>query len=208
VAEDPDRPLVTAAQAGDPAALDALLRRHHDHILRLCRGLAGNEADALDATQEALLAIVRGLDRFDGRARFSTWAHRVATNACLDELRRRRRRPLPGLPDERDPEAGRPLADPAGEVPLEAVGERLAVDDALHALAPEFRAAVVLRDLCDLDYAQIAEVLDLPPGTVRSRIARGRAQLAHLLAPGNPGAADVRPTPTGGDAPPSAPLTP
>ena len=191
-----------AAQGGDRAALDALLRRHHDRIHAVCRRLAGNEADALDATQEALIAIVRGIGRFDGRAAFSTWAYRVATNACLDELRRRKRRPTPGMPDD----VG--LGDAGGTiaVAIEVLPERLAIDDALAELPEEFRAAVVLRDLCDLDYAEIAEVLGVPPGTVRSRIARGRAQLARRLvepAPGNQ--ADRPERPTTADEPPTTP---
>jgi RNA polymerase sigma-70 factor (ECF subfamily) len=181
---------VAAAQSGDRAALDALLRRHHDRIHALCRRITGNDADALDATQESLIAIVRGLHRFDGRASFGTWSYRVATNACLDELRRRRRRPDPGLPDvEREHDAGdegRPGLD-------DAVSDRLDVDAALAQLPPEFRAAVVLRDVCGLDYAEIAEVLDAPPGTVRSRIARGRALLARRL--GNPSGSTERQTP-------------
>jgi RNA polymerase sigma-70 factor (ECF subfamily) len=172
-----DEALVAAARAGDRDALEALLRRHYDRIAALCRRLAGNEADALDATQEALVAIVRGLATFDGSARFSTWAWRVATNACLDELRRRARRPVPGLPAGAEAAAGGPgLAD--------AVATRLDVDAALAALPEPFRAAVVLRDLCGLDYGEIAAVLGIPPGTVRSRIARGRALLAEHL--GNP----------------------
>lgn len=154
----------------------------------VCRRLAGNEADALDATQEALIAIARGIRRFDGRAAFSTWAYRVATNACLDELRRRRRRPLPGLPEEHD------LAAPVPAAGIEGLGDRLAIDAALARLPEEFRAPVVLRDLCDLDYAEIADTLGIPPGTVRSRIARGRAQLARLLDPGNQGPPSERPT--------------
>jgi len=218
VAADPDEALVDAARGGDRAALDALLRRHHDRIHGLCRRLAGNEADGLDATQEALIAVVRGLPRFDGRSRFSTWVHRVATNACLDELRRRGRRPVVGLPDERDPFEAGPLPDPRGEVPIDRIGERMAVDAALVQLSPELRAAVVLRDLCELDYAEIAEVLDVPPGTVRSRISRGRAQLARLLGPapgdatsgppggGNPAGPGRRPTTT--TPPPAAGTTP
>ena len=176
IGEDDDQALVAAAQAGDRAALDALLRRHHDRIHALCRRVTANPTDALDATQEALIAIVRGLPSFDGRSAFTTWSYRVATNACLDELRRRRRHVTTEL-DDTEPasvDAGAPsLAD--------AVADRLDVDAALQAVPPEFRAAVVLRDVCGLDYAEIAEVLAIPPGTVRSRIARGRAVIARRL---------------------------
>ena len=146
----------------------------------LCRRLAGNDADAADACQEALITVVRRLDRYDGRARFSTWLYRVATNACLDELRRRGRRPTPV--DDEVLTAGRAATGPAVDG---AVADRVDIDHALAQLSEEFRAPVVLRDLCGLDYAEIAEVLDLPAGTVRSRISRGRAALAHVLA-GNP----------------------
>jgi RNA polymerase sigma-70 factor (ECF subfamily) len=177
--------LIVAAQQGDGAALDALLRRHYDRLYAICRRLAGNDADALDATQEALLAIVRGLDRYDGRAAFTTWSYRVATNACLDEIRRRARRPDPGLPDvESPPDDGPPDLD-------EQVADRLDLDTALGRLPVEFRAPVVLRDVGGLDYAEIADVLDLRPGTVRSRIARGRAQLARAMA-GNQDAPRLR----------------
>ena len=159
----------------------------------VCRRLAGNDADALDATQEALIAIARGIRRFDGRAAFSTWAYRVATNACLDELRRRQRRPRPGLPDD----LGHGDHSDLGAVAsagIELLPDRLAIDAALDRLPEEFRAPVVLRDLCDLDYAEIAATLRIPPGTVRSRIARGRAQLAALLDPGNRATPAGRPT--------------
>ncbi len=170
---------MAAAQAGDRRALDQLLRRHHERVYAVCRRMAGNDADALDATQEALLAIVRGLPRFDGRAAFSTWCYRVATNACLDELRRRKRRPDPGLPEvEHAPPGGAPGV-------AEQVSDRLDLDGALARLPEDYRAAVVLRDQLGLDYAEIAEVLGIPPGTVRSRISRGRAALARILG-GNP----------------------
>jgi RNA polymerase sigma-70 factor (ECF subfamily) len=195
---------VAAARSGDRRALDALLRRHHDRLFALCRRLAGNDADAYDALQEALIAIVRGLDRFDGRSAFSTWSYRVATNATLDELRRRRRRPTPGLPSEdiaRGP-LGRATAaslrpSPSGGGPSTGgvegpVVDRLDIDAALARVPEDFRVAVVLRDLCALDYAEIAEVLAIPPGTVRSRIARGRGLLADLL--GNRDATPERPS--------------
>jgi RNA polymerase sigma-70 factor (ECF subfamily) len=180
---DPDdRDLVAAARAGDRSALDTLLRRHHDRIHALCRRLTGNDADALDATQEALIAIVRGLARFDGRAAFSTWAYRVATNACIDEHRRRARRAVPIDPTEPASDAAGSIGDAPGDDQL--VADRLAIDEALAELPVEFRTAVVLRDVVGLDYAEIAEVLSIRPGTVRSRIARGRAALARRL--GNP----------------------
>ena len=167
-----DDELVAAAQSGDRAALDTLLRRHLDLIHAVCSRLAGNPADAADATQEALIAIVRGLPRFDRRAAPRTWMYRVATNACLDELRRRGRRPRLGLDDAL---AERP--DPAPPVDR-SVTDRLTLDDALARMPEEFRVAVVLRDVQGMDYAQIAEVLQIPIGTVRSRIARGRKALA------------------------------
>lgn len=150
----------------------------------ICRRLTGNEADALDATQEALLAIVKGLPRYDGRARFSTWAYRVSTNACLDELRRRKRRPVPVEEQVEQPEPATPLD--------EHVTGRIEIDDALAQLPEEYRAAVVLRDLVGMDYADISATLGIPPGTVRSRIARGRKALARML--GNPDRPSERPT--------------
>jgi len=170
-----DDELVAAAQAGDRAALDALLRRHVDLIHAVCARITGNPADAADATQEALLAVVRGLPRFDRRAAVRTWMYRVATNACLDELRRRGRRPRPGLDDT---VVDRPDPAPALDT---SVADRLTLDAAVARLPEDFRVAVVLRDVQGMDYAQIAEVLDIPIGTVRSRIARGRQALANDL---------------------------
>ena len=177
---------VQQAQQGDRAALDRLLRANYDRMFAVCRRLTGNDADAADACQEALLSIVRNLDKFDGRSRFATWAYRVAVNASLDELRRRRRR---ARPDERLVEARSDEPDPTPD-PSISISDRLALDAALATLSPDFRAAVVLRDVAGLDYAEIAEALDIPPGTVRSRIARGRAALAESLrgtrtGPGN-----------------------
>ena len=144
-----------------------------------------NPDDALDATQEAMIAIARGIGRFDGRSAFTTWLYRVATNAALDELRRGSRRPVAVDVVDSDVAAAEPPIDSV-------VIDRVDVDAALASLPVEFRAAVVLRDLCDLDYAEIADVLGIPPGTVRSRIARGRALLTSAL--GNPEAPTGRRT--------------
>jgi RNA polymerase sigma-70 factor (ECF subfamily) len=186
-----DDELVAAANDGDRGALDTLLRRHYDRLHAVCRRIVLNDADALDATQECLISITRNIDRFDGRAAFTTWSYRIAVNASLDELRRRRRRPASPLPD--DDRDSRPIAAPGGGLDSpDRVVDREVIEAALHHLPEDFRAAVVLRDLCGLDYAEIASVLDVPPGTVRSRIARGRAQLAGLL--GNSSPTSERPT--------------
>ena len=157
--------------------METLLRRHYPRVYAVCRRLAGNDADAADAAQQALIAISRGVKRFDGRSSFTTWSYRVATNACLDELRRRQRRRAEPLPEQLA--GGR--SDPVGEQ----TSTRLDLDAALAALAEEFRVPVVLRDQAGLSYDEISAVLSIPPGTVRSRIARGRARLAEMLGAGN-----------------------
>jgi RNA polymerase sigma-70 factor (ECF subfamily) len=213
--DEPDAALVARARDGDRDAMDTLLRRHHDRVYALCRRMTGNDADAADATQDALIAIVRGLPRFDGRAAFSTWAYRIAANACIDEHRRRARRPVPGL-DDHAGTAGRITRSPSdgrtgsrisggGDGPdlADRVADRFDIDAALTALPAEFRAAVVLRDQLGLDYAEIAAVLEIPPGTVRSRIARGRAALADRLREAGPvtDAAETEMAPPGNGPP-------
>jgi RNA polymerase sigma-70 factor (ECF subfamily) len=189
-----DDELVAAGRAGDRSAIDVLLRRHYPRLRAVCRRLTGDADDADDACQEALVALVRGLPRFDGRSAFATWAYRVTTNTCLDELRRRRRRPpLRSMDDEAGSLADDPPPRSAPDVG-DRVAARLDVDAALARLAPEFRTAVVLRDLCQLSYDEIAEVLDVPVGTVRSRIARGRAALLPFVT-GNPVTGTERRTP-------------
>jgi RNA polymerase sigma-70 factor, ECF subfamily len=171
-----DRVLVDKARAGDRRALDDLLRGQYDRIFGVCRRITGSEADAADAAQEAMMSIVKYLDRYDGTAAFSTWVYRIATNASLDELRRRGRRPLPVEEITERVSAG------ASDAPSH-IADRLAVDAALAKLPVDYRVAVTLRDLCDLDYAEIAIVLGIPIGTVRSRIARARLALGPLLRP-------------------------
>ena len=147
--------------------------------------------------QEALIKIVRNLPRFDSRSSFGTWAYRIATNASLDELRKRDRRP------RLDNDAIQ-SADERSTHDVDHVGDQLILDQALADLPDDLRAAVVLRDVANLDYAEIAETLDIPVGTVKSRISRGRATLAHRLRldldlplstdPGNQTPSDERPT--------------
>jgi RNA polymerase sigma-70 factor, ECF subfamily len=193
-----DEQLVEAANAGDAAAVDELLRRHYDRIHAVCRRIAGSTRDADDAAQEALIRVVRNLDRFDGRSSFGTWAYRIATNASLDELRKRARRPQLSLVDDERP---MPFEQPddLAQRNVEAVVDRMAIDEALADLPEEFRIPVVLRDVADLDYAEIAAAIDVPIGTVKSRIARGRRLLVEALGNRDPGS--QRPTGTPPDRP-------
>lgn len=161
------------------AALERLLHEQHPKIRAVCLRILGNHADADDAAQEALIRISRSIDSFDGRSNVNTWVYRIATNAALDELRRRSRRPLSLV----DGDPNRP--DPTGEAAFARIDSSGSLDAALAAIPDEYRVAMVLRDVADLDYDEIAEVLGVPGGTVRSRIARGRGRLADIL--GNPG---------------------
>jgi len=159
----------------------------------VCRRIAGGSRDADDAAQEAMIRIVRGLESFDGRASFSTWAYRIATNTALDELRKRNRRPQLHRVD-RDDEPGT-VTEPTDTLAhrrIDGVVDRIAIDEAIADLPADYRVAVVLRDVADLDYDEIAEVLGVPVGTVKSRIARGRARLVRQL--GNQDPSDRRPT--------------
>lgn len=174
LADDDD--LIRAAQNGDMASLEILLDRHHDRLRAVCAKVVGRGADADDATQMALISIVKNLEKFDGRAKFSTWSYRIATNAAIDELRRRQRRSADSIDDD----DGHLQIASIGNMG-EAVAASIDVNNALEELPEEFRVPVILRDLCGMDYEQIAETLEIAPGTVRSRIARGRGKLADII---------------------------
>ncbi|NDE60397.1 MAG: sigma-70 family RNA polymerase sigma factor [Acidimicrobiia bacterium] len=174
---------VERAQRGDRAAIEAIVREVHPLVHNVCRRTLNNDADADDATQNALINVVRNIGRFDGRSSFTTWVYRIAANAAIDESRRRRRR-LHVVSDEHE------MADDASLVVETQVDDADQLRSLLQQLPEEFRVAVVLRDIMDLDYEEIAEVLGVPGGTVRSRIARGRAKLAELL--GNQTSGDER----------------
>ena len=185
-ADDPE--LIEAARSGDREAAEQLLSAHIAGIHAVCRRLCRDPGDAQDAAQEAAIAVVRGLRRFDGRSNLSTWVYRVTTNACMDELRRRRRFPEPVGGDDERPRhsepallwSAQPAPDPEQGAERSELRDQLL--DALGHLGEDYRVAVVLRDVADLDYAAIAEITGVPIGTVRSRIARGRSRMADALA--------------------------
>ena len=173
------------------APLEQLLRENYSMMRSVCWRILGNESDADDATQNAMMAIVKNFSSFDERSAFSTWAYRIATNAALDELRRRRRRPLTLL--RQDNGETPDIADQRSEDQFSYVDAHDELSSALALIPEEYRVALVLRDVADLDYEEISHILDVPIGTVRSRIARGRARLAEIL--GNQSPSGERQTP-------------
>ncbi|MGH2767834.1 MAG: RNA polymerase sigma factor [Actinomycetota bacterium] len=168
-----DEELVRAFVAkGDAQALEVVLRRHQQRVFGLAYRILGNRADALDATQEALINVFRKAHSFKGEAAFTTWLYRLAVNACHDLARKRSRAPEPLETVE--------VADPYPD-PVAASDDRLAIKQALSFLSEEQRAAVVMRDLYGLSYQEIAEATRVAVGTVKSRIARARISLAGRL---------------------------
>jgi len=168
---------------------DEVVERHSDRVYRLAYRLTGDRHDAEDLTQEVFVRVFRSLDTYTPGT-FEGWLHRITTNLFLDQARRRQRIRFDALSDER---AG--TLRSTSPAPDAAVADRLFDDDveqALAALPPEFRAAVVLCDVEGLSYDEIADILGAKLGTVRSRIHRGRAMLRRALAHRAPTAGRVR----------------
>lgn len=178
---DPDAALVARAVRGDAEAIADLLHRHQPRLYNVAYRTLNHAEDAADATQEALLKISRGVSRFRGQSRVSTWMTRIVLHEACNVGRSRARRR--GVRCEEPAETNRreQCREPAPEQRLADCEAREAVAAALAEVPEGFRQALVLRDVEKMDYAEIAEVLDVPVGTVRSRIFRGRLALRELL---------------------------
>lgn len=170
-----DHELIARTAAGDRDAFAELMRRHEDMVFAVCLRIMTNREAALDAVQETFITLFRKADRFRGDSSVSTWLYRVATNTCLDQLRKQRRRAADPLPEHHDP------ADVAASDPFSSVELRPSIEAALAGIPEDFRAAVVLSDIHGLGMDEISGILDVPVGTVKSRIHRGRRQLAEVL---------------------------
>jgi RNA polymerase sigma-70 factor (ECF subfamily) len=177
VSDPSDESLLAAHLRGDPGAFGVLVGRHERRIYGLCLRILGNREDAEDATQEAFLAALRKAATFRRAAAFSTWLYRIAVNAANDQARRRGRTRLPSL----DPDDAGVVAEPGSDLG-EAVTAAVAVQTALAQVPEEFRVAVILCDLYRVPYADAAQILEVPVGTVKSRVFRGRAALAAQFA--------------------------
>jgi len=173
-----DEDLIRRYLSGDRAAFAALVERHERRVYNIALRMTGREEDARDATQDAFLTVLRKLSSFRGEAAFTTWLHRVAVNACYDLLRKRQRSPLL----ERGGDDDRPAAEPP-PVPDHADPTALSIDvrRALLQVPEDFRAVMILHDLRDLPQEEVAAILGIPVGTVKSRLHRGRIALARAL---------------------------
>lgn len=177
--------LIQLAAKGDCEAFEQLLRRYESTIWRLCYRMTANEEDAADLTQEALVRVWQKLPDFRFRSSFSTWLYRLTTNLCLDFLRSKKRRPTVPLEREDDGEPSLPEPRDPAPTPEEAVlasEEQERLQKALAALEPEQRRLLALRVDRELNYAQMAEILSVPEGTVKSRLARAREALRKKLS--------------------------
>ncbi|MGH9398488.1 MAG: RNA polymerase sigma factor [Terriglobia bacterium] len=178
-----DRELVIRCLAGDGPAWEELLKAHHRKIYNLCYRFTGNVTDAEDLTQEIFIKIFQTLRSFDAaQAQFATWLNRVARNHLVDHYRRTRHdRANASLDDEDEGIHPRAAASSEASARLEARERREFLQAALTRLSPDMREVVILRDLQDMDYTEIVQVLGVPEGTVKSRINRGRLELARIL---------------------------
>lgn len=197
-AADPsDWELLRAHAEGDEDAFAVLFHRYRDKLWAVALRTLGDREEAADALQDALLSAHRAAGRFRGDSAVSTWLYRIVVNACLDRIRRRQAHATLPLPEGPQSRADRWIGSPEPAAPTPDHDTALLVRQALAQLPPEQRAALVLVDVLGYPVAQVAEVLGVAEGTVKSRCARGRARLAMMLGDLHPVATD---RPAGFDA--------
>ncbi len=167
---DADDVLVRRAQRGERLAFEKLVEGHQHRMYTLAARVLGSREDADDAVQEALVRAWLALPKFRGDARFSTWLYRIVVNAAHDVRAKRRDRPADELPEPADPRDRFAEKELSGDL-----------QQALNGLDDAYRVAVVLYDVLGCSYAEVAEMTGVPEGTVKSRIFRGRSELAERL---------------------------
>jgi RNA polymerase sigma-70 factor (ECF subfamily) len=182
--------LVRRCISGDAAAWEEIVQRYHRRIYNICYRFAGSAEDASDLTQEVFIKMYRTLNSYDvDRGAFMTWMTTMTRNLLVDHFRKTRQDRMTESLDTTSSahEDAMPLGEqipdraPAPDSKVQSREAQETVHEALQKLSPELREAVILRDLQDFDYREIATVLKVPEGTVKSRINRGRAELARLL---------------------------
>jgi RNA polymerase sigma-70 factor (ECF subfamily) len=196
-----DLELLHAHVAGDRDAFTELFHRHRDRLWAVALRTLGDREEAADALQDALLSAHRAAGRFRGDSAVTTWLHRIVVNACLDRIRRRQAHPTVPLPDGvRDGDSNFATGGVEPAAPVQDHDTALVVRQALAALPAEQRSALVLVDVQGYPVAEVARILGVAEGTVKSRCARGRARLATQLGHLRP-----RPAPQRQESPQPAP---
>lgn len=185
--DDPksDEELVRSYLEGDQKAFEELVVRYETTIINMAYRLLGNRSDASDVCQEVFVLLLRKIGSFRGEAKFSTWLYRVSLNACHDHARRLKRHfSLSESPSEDLPEIEQRLPDDGLHSPEESL-ERSEIQDVVHEaiarLPYKFKEVIFLHDISDFNYKEVAEILDISLGTVKSRLNRARTRLAKEL---------------------------
>lgn len=178
--------IIKRTLAGDTNAFEAIVSAHQKNVYNLALRIVGNADDAFDMSQEAFLRAYRSLENFRGDSRFSVWLYRLTSNICIDFLRKKKLRNESSLSWENDDGEIDDIAIPDLRFSPEKALDRKELAEAVRAgldsLPPELRQILVLREINGLDYREIAQVLDIEEGTVKSRIFRARKKLCALLA--------------------------
>lgn len=177
-----ERELIARLQKRDEAAFEELIRQYEKKVYTLCFRMCGSSEDAEEAAQDAFLALWRGIDRFRQESSLSTWIYRLATNACIDTLRRRKKQSGSVSLDDEELFVDAVDTSPQPQETIEHREARKLLQEGLSALPEEYRKVLILREIEGLSYTEIAECASLELGTVKSRISRGRSLLRNFLS--------------------------
>ncbi len=177
-----ERELIARLQKRDEAAFEELIRQYEKKVYTLCFRMCGNSEDAEEAAQDAFLALWRGIDRFRQESSLSTWIYRLATNACIDTLRRRKKQSGSVSLDDEELFVDAVDTSPQPQETVEHRETQKLLQEGLSALPEEYRKVLILREIEGLSYTEIAESASIKLGTVKSRISRGRSLLRNFLS--------------------------
>lgn len=174
--------LVKRARSGDPDAFEQLMTAHESRMYAVSLRMCGNREDAQDCLQEAMIRIYKALANFKAQSSFATWAYRITMNTCLDELRRRKVRTSTSLDTMLESGWSPSDEDDTPEHHTLRSEQRMMLEKSIASLPDDMRAAIVLRDIQGFSYEEIAKILDINVGTIKSRISRGREKLRDDLS--------------------------
>ena len=177
-----ERELIARLQKRDESAFEELIRQYEKKVYTLCFRMCGNSEDAEEAAQDAFLALWRGIDRFRQESSLSTWIYRLATNACIDTLRRRKKQSGSVSLDDEELFVDAVDTSPQPQETVEHRETQKLLQEGLSALPEEYRKVLILREIEGLSYTEIAESASIELGTVKSRISRGRSLLRNFLS--------------------------